>query len=250
MKVIFSGRIPKEPAFPNDVEDMLGIADDNSKVVISDGASESFDSKTWAWLLTSRFIKQPELSKDWLDYMIAEYTACFDLANLSWSKQAAFARGSFATLLAVDQTTGADTIRVISVGDSLAVLLDGQELLESFPYVRAEDFQQRPELVSTNALSNAFIRAGDFLTQYQKIWSLQGKTNPILLCMTDALGEWSLRHWQQGDPRWWQLAQIRDVTELENLVTQEREEKALRVDDTTLVTLSFLESEKDELPDA
>jgi hypothetical protein len=247
MKVLFSGRVPKEPAFPNDMEDMLEIANDKSRIVISDGASESFDSKTWARILTSSFIKQTELSRGWLDDMVAEYAACFDPASLSWSKQAAFARGSFATLLAIDLSTDADTIKLTSVGDSLAVFLDGEQLLESFPYAQAEDFQQRPELVCTNPLSNAFVSLEDFPAKHQKNWSLHGKTKPIVLCMTDALGEWALRHGQEGDPRWQQLAQIRDVNELESLVIQERETKNLRVDDTTLVSVSFLESEQDEL---
>lgn len=249
MKVLFSGRVPKESAFPNDTEDMLEIANDNSRIVISDGASESFDSKTWAQIITSRFIKQAELSQGWLDDAIAEYAARYNLASLSWSKQAAFARGSFATLLAVDHSSGTDTIKLTCVGDSLAIFLDGEQLLESFPYAQAEDFQQRPELVCTNPLSNAFVSLEEFPTKYQKLWSLQGKINPIILCMTDALGEWALRHSQESDPRWQQLAQIRDVTELEELVIQEREAKSLRVDDTTLVSISFFESENNELPE-
>lgn len=239
MKVLFSGQIPKEPAFPNDIEDRLEIADDNSRVVISDGASESFDSKTWARILTSNYVKQTELNEDWLNNAITQYESCFDLTSLSWSKQAAFARGSFATLLAIDQSFGADTVKIISVGDSLAVFLDGDQLLESFPYVQADDFQQQPELICTNPLSNTFVSLENFPPKHQKIWFLQGRITPIVLCMTDALGEWALRHWQENDPRWDQLTHIRDVTQLESLVMQERETKNMRVDDTTLVSISF-----------
>src|SRR5689334_16881408 len=134
MKVLFSGQISKEIPYPDDSEDMLNIAENSIKIVLSDGASESFDSRTWAQIITSSFIKQVDLSQDWLNEAIAQYEARFDVANLSWSKQAAFARGSFATLLALDQHQGDDTVRVICVGDSLAVFLDNEQLLESFPY--------------------------------------------------------------------------------------------------------------------
>jgi len=250
MKVLFAGQVPKELQFPEDIEDALKMTADDSRLVISDGASESFDSKTWARLLVSSFVQCPELNESWLANAISRFAARFDFANLSWSKQAAFTRGSFATLLAVDQSTGPDNVNITSVGDSLAVFLDSGELLQSFPYVQAEEFQQRPQLLSTNTISNTFVTSQDFLANHQKTWSLQGRSDPVILCMTDALGAWALRHSQNGNPRWQQLAQIRDVTELESLVIQERDAKTLRVDDTTLVLLSFLERQQDELPES
>jgi hypothetical protein len=252
MKVLFAGQVPKEPAFPDDIEDFLEIADDGNKIVISDGASESYDSKTWAQILTSSLMRSTELSPGWLAEVISEYVSRFDLANLSWSKQAAFARGSFATLLVVEQCADNDILKVTSIGDSLAVLLDGESFIESFPYVKAEDFRQRPELVCTNSLSNESITTEDFPTRYQKNWTRQERTNPIILCMTDALGEWALHNWEAGELGWHQLIQIREMAELEALVIQEREAKTLRVDDTTLVCISLIDSEtvKDELPES
>lgn len=250
MKVLFSGQVPKEPAFPDDMEDMVVIAADDCKVVISDGASESFDSRTWARLLASSFIERFDLNTHWLDSVIAEYVVCFDFAALSWSKQAAFARGSFATLLAVRDANDDDTVTVISVGDSLAVFLDGDQLLESFRYTHVEDFQQHPALLCSNTLSNTFLSSAEELNRLQTTWCLKGRSNPVILCMTDALGEWALRHHQDGNPKWETLAKIRDVTELEGLVLQERATKNLRVDDVTLVTLAFLKSENDELPES
>jgi hypothetical protein len=193
-----------------------------------------------------------DLNQDWLNEAIEQYEACFDVANLSWSKQAAFARGSFGTLLAIDQRDDADTVRVISVGDSLAVFMDGEQFLESFPYTEAGAFEQHPELVSTNFSLNKFVASEDIPSKHEKHWSLQNKKNPIVLCMTDALGAWALRHGQEGDPKWQLLAQIRDLAELEHLVVQERAAKTLRTDDTTLVCVSFrdIEPEKDELPES
>jgi len=40
--------------------------------------------------------------------------------------------------------------------------MDGDHFIDSFPYVHAEEFQQRPELFSTNAALNTFISSPDF----------------------------------------------------------------------------------------
>jgi len=40
--------------------------------------------------------------------------------------------------------------------------------------------------------------------------------------MTDALGEWALRHAQEGRPVWQVLARIESLIELDELVQQEK----------------------------
>ena len=249
MNVLFAGQVPKELNFPDDIEDTYERSADDNLIVISDGASESYDSKTWAQLLARRFIGNPDLTEGWLNAAIASYTARFDIGNLSWSKQAAFGRGSFATLLAINRSAEAETVDLISVGDSLAVLLNGAEFVDSFPYRQAEEFRQRPKLLSTNVTANVFLDSPDFNLAYKKAWTLHDNWEPGILCMTDALGEWALRHQEEGNPRWQQLLEIRDTTELENLVTEERSAKRLRVDDVTLISISIAGCTKDELPD-
>lgn len=239
MKVLFAGQVPKDSSFPDANEDAFVLAADVGRVAVSDGASESFDSKTWAHLLTARFVRHPELSASWLADAIADYLAQFDLAQMSWSKQAAFDRGSFATLLGVEEFLGNGTVDVICVGDSLAVLLDGVDFVDSFPYMRAEEFQQRPELFCTNSTLNAFFCSPGFSSRHHKIWRIEDRKAPIVLCMTDALGEWAIRHAQEGRPVWQTLAEIEDISSFEALVIQERLINNMRIDDTTLVRLSF-----------
>lgn len=250
MKVFFSGKIPKDPAFPDANEDAFEFAVNVGRIAVSDGASESFDSKTWAQLLAIRFVQYPELSKSWLADAIADYTVRFEPAALSWSKQAAFDRGSFATLLGIETFVQHGTVDVLSVGDSLAVLLDGAEIIESFPYVRADEFQQRPKLFCTNAAFNTFFNTPDFFSRHHKTWSIKDRATPIVLCMTDALAEWALRNAEEGRPMWQALTEIGDISDLEALVLQERFAKNMRIDDTTLVHLSFAAPGRNELPTA
>ncbi len=246
--MVFAGQVPKDPSFPDTNEDAFVLATEHGRIAVSDGASESFDSRTWAHLLVTRFVQHPGVTPSWLDDAIADYAARFDPATLSWSKRAAFDRGTFATLLGIEQCVEHGTVDVLGVGDSLAVLLDDGKLIESFPYVRAEEFQQRPELFCTNAALNTFFASPDFFSKHHKTWSITRGAASVVLCMTDALAEWALRHAEEDRPMWQMLAGIKNVSDLEALVLQERQTRTMRIDDTTLVRLAFAASGGDELP--
>jgi len=247
MRVLFAGQVPKDPSYPEANEDAYELAAEQGRIALSDGASESFDSKTWADLLVRRFVHEPELGQEWLSRLVFDYQSHFDVAKLSWSKQAAFERGSFATFLGVESLPNHASVDVLSVGDSLAVLLDGHTFVDSYPYARSEEFQQRPELFCTSVSHNTFFYSTDFFSNHHKTWEFSDKKFPILLCMTDALGEWALRNAQDGNPKWQQLCSIDDRSQLEALVLNERANKNIRIDDVTLVSVEFVGA-KDELP--
>jgi hypothetical protein len=246
MKLLFAGQIPKELAFPEENEDAFELISSSERIILSDGASESFDSRTWARLLVSSSIKEADLDQNILATVIANYKAQYDYPSLSWSKQAAFVRGSFATLLIIEQFNE-EIINLFGVGDSFAVLLNNGELVESFPYIQANEFSQRPVLLSTNASRNTFLESPDFISKRKKTWTIKEIASPILLCMTDAIGEWALRKWEEGNPVWQQLISLNNVTKLEELVVEERQRRMMRVDDTTLITVCLEKGREDEL---
>jgi hypothetical protein len=247
MVVLFAGQIPKDPAYPEATEDVLVAEPARGRLALSDGASESFDSRTWAQLIARKFTKEPEIGVGWLSEAVKEYVASFDVSALSWSKQAAFDRGSFATLLGIQHFCEQGAIAVFAMGDTLAAFCDGAQLIETFPYVESEQFQQRPELFSTNSGLNDCFGAQDFFARHHRTWSIDETREPELLCMTDALAEWALRSMELGIPAWEKLRGINEHCEMEALVSQERQAKTMRVDDTTLVRLSFARSGGDEL---
>lgn len=247
MKVLFSGQVPKDMNYPEAIEDAFQIDVKEEKLAISDGASESFDSKTWAQILVSMFIQFPEISTKWLSEVIQKYNAQFDISSLSWSKYAAFERGSFATFIGIESFPVHNSIDILSIGDSLAVLLNGTNFIDSFPYNSPHHFQQRPELLSTNHLYNEFINNVDFFTRHFRTWDLKLLDQPALLCMTDALGEWALKMEQGGTPQWATLLSVTDVKHLESIILNERKQGRMRVDDVTLIIISFSEEISDGL---
>jgi hypothetical protein len=57
--------VPKEIDYPESNEDFFNVQDNGISCALSDGASESYDSKTWAKILCQTFIHQSRKKNDW-----------------------------------------------------------------------------------------------------------------------------------------------------------------------------------------
>ncbi len=239
MKILFSGKTPKDLDYLESIEDNFAISVEKNLITLSDGASESFNSKFWSEILVSLFIENPKVNEAWLNEAMDQYHNKIDIASLSWSKISAFERGSFATLLGLEFNDTLNCIELINIGDSLAVLLDGDNLIHSYRYQKSEEFSLRPELLSTKNVLNDFIKDKDFYKKHYCTWNLKNYTNPILMCMTDALAEWALRMHENGNPKWETLLEITNENELWVLVEEERKVNKMNVDDVTLITVKL-----------
>jgi hypothetical protein len=248
MRIIFSGQVPKDILYQESNEDCFEIDLSKGRLAVSDGASESFDSKTWARLLVSEFVRNPAINVDWLENVVLEYNKQYDLATLSWSKRASFDRGSFATLIGVEYFREKNTLDVITIGDSMCAFIEGGVLSKTFPYSLFEEFQQRPELLCTKRENNDFVQDNTFYTKHVTSLTVYPERETHLLLMTDALAEWALRQEAEGVPKWRELLDMRSQEDLQELVLIEREEKRMRIDDVTLVVLDPFGDDADELP--
>ncbi|HLG88687.1 MAG TPA: hypothetical protein VKZ79_15980 [Alphaproteobacteria bacterium] len=203
---------------------------------LSDGASISFDSVTWSRMLVRRYVRDPNFGPDWLSHAAAEFARLYERDSLPWMKQASFDQGSFASLLGIRMEDDGKRIRLLAIGDSLAVLCDGDAIKATFPYVRAEEFERSPQLLSTNPVENAFLaetRYGELTAE----WTFNGLSRPALLCMTDALGHWLLS-WR--DTKRSPVAILRNLggqADFTRFVCTERAAGRMRRDDTTLMAI-------------
>ena len=239
MRVVFSGQVPKEAAYAHAIEDAFELGAAAGRIAVSDGASESFDSGTWARILVASYVADSGVDPQWLRRAVSAYAERFDFGGLSWSQQSSFERGSFATLLGIEVAPGGDALEVLAVGDSVAALLSPEGQVTTFPYTVSAEFQGRPELFCTNDTHNAFLSDPMFFTRRSVTWYVNQSSDALILCMTDALAEWALKQAERGDAQWARLASIRTVEELEELVFDERTKRHMRVDDVTLVTLAL-----------
>ncbi|MHC2115020.1 hypothetical protein ACYPJF_05900 [Stenotrophomonas geniculata] len=238
LSVLFEGTVAKHVESPGDNEDAYRLAPGEGRIVLADGASESFDARNWAQLLVDRMVDE-ELSAAAVAACAQSYEALHDPEQLSWSKAAAYQRGSFATLLVVQDQPGSSSVRISAVGDSLAVWLDGDGMLASVPYGSSEQFLDKPSLLSTRMDLNE--PEGLHCSVYE--WEYQEQGHRFLLCMTDALGAWLLSHEERGDASALNsLRGIRESHELVELVEKERAVGRMRRDDSTLIIASVTRS--------
>ena len=242
MRIVFAGQVPKDPAHPGAIEDAFALDAEAGLAAISDGASESFDSRRWAGLLVEEYVGNPVLNWTWLDRAIGDYAAQFSHDKLSWAQEASFERGSFATLLGLRHFSRQECLEVFCVGDSIAVILDGEgrrSELAHPDYDCSEAFRRRPVLFSTKPEMNRPIKEPGFFEGNRFSWPLAGPGPWSVLCMTDAFAAWALGREEQDRPVWQRLSAVRDQSDLETLVSHTRRSREMRIDDVTFVHLSF-----------
>lgn len=204
---------------------------------LSDGASVSFDSASWARILVKRYARKPEFTHAWLAAAIAEFRKLYDRESMPWMQQASFDRGSFASLLGVRMIDAGRLIQVFSIGDSLAVLCDGDSIRATFPLAKASEFTRSPQLLCTNPVQNAFLDKIDINYDLVADWSFRGLEKPALLCMTDALGHWLLSRRDAEPSPVSILRKVRTPNAFARFVRDERAAGRMKRDDTTLIAL-------------
>ncbi len=204
---------------------------------LSDGASVSFNSASWARILVRRYARDPEFTREWLAAAMAEFRKLYDRENMPWVQQASFDRGSFASLLGVRVVDEGRLIQVLSIGDSLAVLCDGDCIKATFRLSAASEFNRSPQLLCTNPAENVFL--DDVEVGYDLVadWTFRGLRQPALLCMTDALGHWLLSQRDRNPSPISVLRKLRTPKAFARFVQEERAAGRMKRDDTTLIAL-------------
>lgn len=233
LRLAFS--IPKHEGYCN--EDSYQCSCRRGIYAVSDGASISYDSASWSKILVRRYARLPEISQSWLNDAIAEFTKLHDRDSMPWMKQAAFDKGSFASLLGVRYFIESHRVQVFAVGDSVAVLCDGDTIVSSWPYADAAQFDQSPRLLCTNPGENALIEEAALSDDHFADWSLADWDAPALFCMTDALGHWLLSNRHEVPSPIARLRAIRTPKQFAQFVNAERIAGRMRRDDTTLLGL-------------
>jgi hypothetical protein len=232
LRVLFACSVPKDGLTPN--EDRWAQSDDGTVCAISDGASVSFDPAAWSELLVQRFVRDPAIDRAWISTAVSEFAGRYDRDALPWSQQAAFDRGSYATLLGVYPSVDATKAYVVALGDSLAVWLDGHEVLATFPYEEVAQFENSPTLLGTNNGEN-LVFSDKTLEESVAPYTITEAAHPILMLMTDALGHWFVNNRSNSAAQ--TLMSLENNQSFEAFVAGERLSGRLKRDDTTLIIM-------------
>lgn len=277
MERIFDATVAKEITEASSNEDASDYDCQKNIFALSDGASESYNSKNWARILVNEFVDSPNLSEKWLIHCIHQYIAKLDLSSLTESQYIAFSKGSFATLIGVQRQN--NKINILNVGDSHIFVFTkdsksttNDNSLKHIELFSKPIFTDNPTLISTKLQHNNFINFNDISnsqyfkaldlanllngynpiydgilsTQYEELYNKQIvlpiKRDVYLITATDAVAEWIFRYIDSGKVErifnfLLSLKEDQNKGKFEKTVALCRKLKTMKIDDSTLVIL-------------
>lgn len=225
--------VPKYEGMNEDCWSVSGNPPYAGRIILCDGASESYASRAWANILCSDS-GENVLTRAWLAKKIAEYEKRVDARNLSWSQAAAYERGSFSTFLSMEIKNGKCCLNV--VGDTVAFAVNRDEIIDCYPYTSVSEFKNRPLLLSTKDGLNPKLEDNFDDSPYSGILKISGATHVLML--TDAIACWLM---ERKPDRIRELVEISNLKSFTALVERERSLKRLRFDDSTMILVPLSE---------
>ncbi len=243
--------VPKEVDYPQSNEDFFNMQDKGISCALSDGASESYDSKTWATFLCQTFIDESKKKligkfyrhKQLNNLIVNSRLKFFDFFShktLTWSQEAAFNRGSFASLLGL--IDHGNTIEILAIGDSIALWQNPDSSVQTYFLTDVSEFAKQPLLISTNNSLD-----DDFFMQENVRWSCKkikkkDILNGSIFLMTDAIAVRILDFIKNGQINFAKNLITGDYNKFENWLLLERKKKQIKTDDTTVVWINTHET--------
>ncbi len=256
-------RLPKAGNSEADYEDAFAIGEDC--VAIADGATESSFARAWAEALVQGFVSSDSSDPKEEAGGEAEEDAAAKIAaiqqrvvplqqawheRIAWDRLPWFAEdkarsGAFATLLTFrfgspmnvhtseqeGDGSAAGRWQAWAIGDSCLFHIRKDALLTAFPLERAEDFNSRPVLLSSNPANNERV--------WESVLFREGDYRPgdVFLFATDALAHWIQLAAETGEKPWHDLCELQSHAEFTALAAKLRQDHAMRNDDVTLVRI-------------
>lgn len=233
---VLKATISKDVAIQDSNEDSFCLRLNASvpRAAVFDGASESYAARKWSRLVADEWGRKHDLDWGWIDRAQSRYERNSNKTGLSWAQEVASDRGSFATVCYVE--IEGDWLNFCAVGDSCMFLLDGEEITFSYPYVSEAQFTSAPLAMSSRPdnlkMNKDNLHMGMGRLRFRAIGTKQ------ILLATDAVSCWLLADDQEiRAERLKQLLNCKTPREFQQLVLEERANKNMHVDDSTVVLL-------------
>ena len=232
---------------PDECEDTARMrlsGTDPVMLAVCDGASESAFARIWAQILAEALVRRPldmwrleaPVLEAWLEPCLSEWNDAVPWGRIPWHGQAKTRAGSLATFLAMQVAWPSDDSRALpwraaAVGDCCLFVVRDETLIVSFPLENSGQFNTTPPLVCSNPANN-----GDVWAQARQ---LGGECLPgdLMILASDALACWILEENESGGRPWETLLSLNSEEQWREWVQAKRGERAMRNDDTTMVTL-------------
>jgi len=234
--------LPKAGSAAAEYEDSFDYSVESGIVAVSDGASNNFESRLWARLLTHAFVHRPptELTPpqvlDWVDSVATEWSESIPWQDLTVFEEAKAALGSAATLVGLQLESSSlrkaeGRWQCLALGDSCLFQITRGQLVKKLPVDKSADFDIHPPLLSTRR-ENSKLITDQLITECGR-W----RAGDTFYLLTDAVAAWFLLEFEQGGSPWETLSSL-DEQSFAAFVIDRRARKLMRNDDVTVVTLS------------
>lgn len=145
---------PKKGNHADENEDAAAAAPDGLRFVVSDGATEGWESRPWAARLAEAFLTRPPEPADfaqWLAAIRKGWAPPEPTGAVPWYATVKQEQGSFATLAGIEfrrsQKPAGWAWRAVAVGDSCLFHVRSAEVRAAFPIDQPTGFGNRPRLV-------------------------------------------------------------------------------------------------------
>jgi hypothetical protein len=242
---------PKNGSSSAECEDAVGIMRNRMRFCVTDGATEAFDSRHWARMLTKSWsltrgavMSQPQF-EEWLPALGDRFHARWEGKKLPWYSEekskagafAAFAGLSFESNGESDGESGGGSLRWTAavLGDSCLFRLTRNGVLSgTLPDVSGVGFHFRPTLLPSKR-SLQPVALGQML-----FGTGEAAEGDVFFLLTDAIAIWYARMLQDDQP----LARRFDAmmgqgcqTAVGDLICRERTRGTLHNDDIAVVRI-------------
>lgn len=236
--------LPKEGCSRAECEDALALNSRGRRFAIADGATESFDSKTWAKLLVRCWVRidPPALSMGDFQPLARDLGLRlherWKRKSLPWYAEEKARSGSFAAFLGVQFYTDPTTLswKAIALGDCCLIQQRGNKICAAFPIADAGKFGYNPVLLP----SLSFLQSEAFAN----VEVVEGTSKPgdEFFLLSDAVAAWYLQISEDSDKEKISLRSLlssQKNEEIALLIQTLRSQRRMRNDDVTIVRVAI-----------
>lgn len=209
------------------------------RVVMADGATSSFAGGCFARSLARAYLSCQ--SVDWKSKIAVArdiFARQIKREALSWSQKISYDRGSFSTILSLEETPNG--ILATAVGDTCCFTVDKETYrpIQSFPIESPSGFGLHPLLVGSREQDGVMFEP----TYRKKYWTgkliaSQDLANAWILCATDAIAKFILVNKEDSNLMRVLIDSLNGRKRFCRFVDDARRTRCLDVDDTTVVLL-------------
>jgi hypothetical protein len=236
--------LPKSGYTITECEDAISVNMERGKFGLADGATEAFDSRTWAMRLATSWAQTenaPLTQEEFRAWVAEEGRALHDSWNglkLSWYAEEKARGGSFAAFVGVELDFHESTPRwrTVALGDACFLHCRRDQILRALPLSDSRSFTAAPYLVPSHASmqDEAFARV--------HVDSGNMEQGDVLMLLSDAASAWYLMLAETEDEmraRFDLLMRAGEDEELARLFEAERVAGRIKDDDVAVIRVEL-----------